>query len=192
MRRFFLVAGALLVVVALAGCPALDPKQGLATTGSPDSFLDYDQFVCTVEPVLIRRCSYLACHGNADHALRLYSPGKLRQVDPGTRNGRDGLLTDSEVELNFQSVSGLLYGATTAQRAQPDLQHIPLLGKPLKASFGGAEHHGVGIFPAYPAQTLADDAEWQPLVAWVGGAKQPSPVDAACAQVFTLMGLQPR
>jgi hypothetical protein len=183
---------ALVVAIALPGCPALDPKQGLGTTGSPDAFLDYNAFVCTVEPVLIRRCSYLACHGNADHALRLYSPGKLRQVDPGTRNGRDGVLSDSEVELNFQSVSGLLYGATAAQRAQPDLQHVPLLGKPLKASFGGAEHHGVGIFPAYPAQTLADDAEWQALVAWIGGAKQPSPVDTACAQVFTLMGLQPR
>jgi hypothetical protein len=176
----------------LAGCPALDPKQGLATTGSPDAFLDYNQFVCTVEPVIIRRCSYLACHGNADHALRIYSAGKLRQSDDGTRNGRDGHLTDSEVELNFESVSGLLYAANADQRAQPDLQKIPLLGKPLKASFGGAEHHGVGIFPAYPAQTLEADAEWQALVAWVGGKKQPSPVDADCAQVFMFMGLNPR
>ena len=189
MRRFVVIA---LAVAGLAGCPALDPKQGLATTGSPDAFLDYNQFVCTVEPVLIRRCSYLACHGNADHALRLYSPGKLRQVDPGTRNGRDAVLTDSEVELNFQAVSGLLYGASATQRAQPDLQHIALLGKPLKARFGGAEHHGVGIFPAYPAATLADDAEWQALVAWVGGAKQPNPVDDDCAQLFMFMGLQPR
>jgi hypothetical protein len=189
VRRFAVV---IVAFAALTGCPALDPKQGLATTGSPDAFLDYNQFVCAVEPVLIRRCSYLACHGDAGHALRLYSPGKLRQVDPGTRNGRDGSLTDSEVELNFQSVSGLLYGASAAQRAQPDLQRLPLLGKPLKARFGGAEHHGVGIFPAYPAQTLEDDAEWQALVAWIGGQKQPNPVDADCAQVFTLMGLSPK
>ena len=188
VRRFAFA----LVVVALTGCPAIDPKQGLATTGSPDSFLDYNQFVCSVEPVLIRRCSYLACHGSVDHALRLYSPGKLRQDDPGTRNGRDGVLTDSEVELNFQSVSGLLFDATATQRAQADLRHLPLLVKPLKAGFGGAAHAGVGIFPAYPAQTLADDAEWQALVAWIGGAKQPSPVDAACAQVFLLMGLRSR
>jgi hypothetical protein len=179
-------------VVLLAGCPALDPKQGLATTGSPDAVFDYNQFVCTVEPVIIKRCSYLACHGNADHALRIYSPGKLRQTDDGTRNGRDGLLTQSEVELNFESVSGLLFAASADQRAQPDLQKIPLLGKPLKASFGGAEHHGVGIFPAYPAQTLEADTEWQALVAWVGGKKQPSPVDADCAQVFMFMGFNPR
>ena len=192
MRRLAFVTFAVVVVTVSGGCPALDPKQGLATTGSPDAFLDYNQFVCAVEPVLIRRCSYLACHGNADHALRLYSPGKLRQVDPGTRNGRDGTLTDSEVELNFESASGLLYGASAEQRAQPDLQHLPLLGKPLKARFGGAEHHGVGIFPAYPAQTLDDDAEWQALVAWIGGTKQPNPVDADCAQVFMHMGLNPR
>ncbi len=188
MNRLF----AVIVVATVAGCPGLDHTQGLQTTGSPDAFLDYNQFVCTVEPVLIRRCSYLACHGNADHALRLYSPGKLRQTDDGTRDGRDARLTDSEVELNFESVSGLLYAATAAERMQPDLQHIPLLGKPLKASFGGAEHHGVGIFPVYPATTLTDDADWQALVAWIGGAKQSSPVDASCQTVFTMMGLTPR
>ena len=182
----------ILVVATVAGCPSLDHTQGLQTTGSPDAFLDYNQFVCTVEPVLIRRCSYLACHGNADHALRLYSPGKLRQTDDGTREGRDARLTAAEVELNFESVSGLLYAASATERTQADVQHIPLLGKPLKASFGGAEHHGVGIFPVYPAQTLADDAEWQALVSWIGGAKQPNPVDSDCAQVFMFMGLAPR
>ena len=183
---------AVIVVLTLAGCPALDPKQGLATTGSPDAFLDYNAFVCNVEPVLVRRCSYLACHGNADHALRLYSPGKLRQTDDGTRDGRDARLTAAEVELNFESVSGLLYAASAAERMQADVQHIPLLGKPLKASFGGAEHHGVGIFPVYPATTLADDADWQALIGWVGGHKQSSPVDADCQTVFTMMGLTPR
>jgi hypothetical protein len=183
---------AITVVAVLAGCPGLDHTQGLQTTGSPDAFLDYNQFVCTVEPVLIRRCSYLACHGNAEHALRLYSPGKLRQTDDGTRDGRDARLTDSEVELNFESVSGLLYGASAAERMQPDLQRVPLLGKPLKARFGGAEHHGVGIFPVSPAATLVDDPDWQALVSWIGGQKQPSPVDAACQTVFTMMGLSPR
>ncbi len=178
-----------LFALALSGCPAPDPAQGINTANNPDSFLDYNQFVCTVQPVLIRRCSFLACHGNPLHAFRLYSPGKLRQIDDGTRNGRDSLLTVNEVELNFQSASGLVLTATPAERQAPDLQKVLLLGKPLARRAGGAEHHGVGIFPVYPAKTIAEDAEFNALVQWVQGVAQPKPVDSACADVFNNLGL---
>lgn len=178
-------------LVGLAGCPSPNPSQGLATTVPPDQLLDYNEFVCHVEPVLVRRCSYLGCHGNADHALRVYSPGKLRLGDPTTRAARDAMLTADEVERNFESASGIVYTNTVEERQAPS-ERVLLLEKPLSARFGGAEHHGVGIFPAYPAQDLDHDAEWKALVAWVGGKKQPSPVDADCAQTFMIMGLQPR
>jgi hypothetical protein len=181
----------LVFTVALCGCPSTNPSQGLATTVPPDQLLDYDQFVCTVEPVLIRRCSYLGCHGNADHALRIYSPGKLRLGDPTTRAARDAMLTAEEVERNFESASGVVYSNSAAERQQPS-ERVLLLEKPLSARAGGAEHHGVGIFPVYPAQDLDHDPEWKALVAWVGGGKQPSPVDADCAQTFMIMGLEPR
>jgi hypothetical protein len=184
--RSFAVA----VVVALAGCPAPDPSRGLQTTAAPAQVLDYNQFVCAVEPVLIKRCSYLGCHGNADHALRIYSPGKLRQMDDGVRNDRDSKLTAAEVELNFESAVGTTYAASAADRQSPN-DRVPLLVKPARASVGGSEHHGVGIFPL-PGHTLDDDPEYGPLAAWVGGKKQPSPVDADCATFFTKMGLQPK
>lgn len=188
-----LVRAALVAAVAvLGGCPALDPNGGLTTTSPPDQFLDYNQFVCAVEPVLIRRCSYLACHGNADHALRIYSPGKLRLGDTSTRAARDAQLTQDEVERNFESASGVIYGSSAQARATPIPAQVPLLSKPLAARAGGSEHHGIGVFPVFPAATLGDDAEWQALVAWVGGAKQPSPVDNDCNGVFMLMGLTPR
>lgn len=180
------------LLLLLCGCPALDTSQGLTTTQSPDQFVDYNQFVCTVMPVLIRRCSYLACHGNPDHALRIYSSGKLRLTDDGTRNTRDSSLTSDEVELNFESAAGLLYLSSAAARTAPIISQVPLLAKPLARRVGGAEHHGVGVFPVYPALTLGDDTEWNALVTWVGGATQPNPVDTNCAAVFNNLGLMPR
>ena len=176
----------------LAGCPAPDPSHGLVTTQPPAQLLDYNEFVCNVEPVLVRRCSYLACHGNVDHALRIYSPGKLRLGDPATRSLRDARLSADEVQLNFESAVGTTYDASSADRQGGATDLLPFLWKPVAARAGGSEHHGVGIFPAAPAVDLAHDAEWSALQQWVAGKKQPSPVDAACAAWFTKMGLKPR
>src|SRR5581483_4696434 len=182
------------LALALAGCPSPDPATGLGTTQPPDQFLDYNQFVCAVEPVLIKRCSFLACHGNATHAFRVYSLGKLRIGDPTTRKARSfDLLSADEVERNFESASGMVYGTAAGDRTPtPVVNKVTLLLKPLKAAFGGSEHHGVGVFPAFPATTLDDDGEWQSLVAWVGGAAQPKPVDAKCQALFDAMSLAPR
>ncbi|MDB4971091.1 MAG: hypothetical protein JWN44_6780 [Myxococcales bacterium] len=187
MTRFALAVTAL----ALTGCPALDPNRGLSSTQPPAQLLDYDEFVCAVEPVLIRRCSYLACHGNVDHALRVYSPGKLRAGVAETRNQRDGRLTAAEVEANFESAVGTVYAASADDRAAGN-DRVPLLAKPTAARVGGAEHHGVGIFPVPPAQSLDHDPEWQALASWVAGKKQPSPPTVDCAALFTTMGLSPR
>jgi hypothetical protein len=170
------------------GCPRSDLNQAV----DPNDQLDYNFFVCNVQPVLMRRCSYLACHGTAQHALRLYSPGKLRLTDDGTRNTRDSGLSADEVQLNYRAASGMVLTATPAQRAQPDVQAVLLLGKPLARRAGGGEHHGVGIFPAYPAFDPADDPEWNALVQWVQGAVAEKPLKQECQDVFDTMGLQPR
>jgi hypothetical protein len=153
--------------------------------------LDYNEFVCRVEPVLIRHCSYLACHGNPDHALRIYSPGKLRLGSADTRLTRDALLSADEVERNFESATGTVYAASADDRRSVD-DHVPILAKPLRASFGGAEHHGVGIFPVWPATDLDHDLEWGALAAWVAPKPQPFAVDAECTALFKKMGLTPK
>jgi hypothetical protein len=178
-----------LLLLLLAGCPAPDPSKGIDPAGAA---LDYNYFVCNVQPVLIRHCSYTACHGTLTHALRVFSPGKLRLVDDGTRNLRDSGLTADEVQTNFESASGLVLTATPDERARPDLQKVMLLGKPLARRAGGAEHHGVGIFPAWPAREIGDDVEFAALVQWVQGSVQAKPLDKACQAVFDTMGLQPR
>ena len=188
-RAFILVV---LVAVGAAGCPGLDPTHGLNPT-PPDQFLDYNTYVCTVMPVLVKRCSYLACHGNELHALRIYSPGKLRLGNPTTRMARDALLSADEVELNFESASGIVLSSTPADRNPPDVQKVLLLGKPLRASAGGAEHHGVGIFPTYPNTDANKDPEFQALLAWVAGAKTAAnQLSPDCAKVFSTLKLTPR
>ncbi len=174
----------------LTGCPAPDNSHGLVTTGPPTSLLDYNEFVCEVQPVLVRHCSFLACHGQADHALRVYSPGKLRLIATADRASRDAQLSANEVMLNFESATGTVYDATAAERASPD-DHVPILLKPTRASFGGSEHHGVGIFPVYPAADLAHDPEYQLLAAWVGG-KKATGSEPACAAMFMQLGLSPQ
>jgi hypothetical protein len=179
-------------VVALAGCPAPDPSTGLATTAPPAQVLDYNDFVCKVQPVLVRHCSFIGCHGNPDHALRIYSPGKLRLVDTGKRADRDAKLTADEVMRNFESATGTVYAASPADRQAPN-DHVPLLAKPARASVGGSEHHGVGIFPVFPATTLDQDPEWGALADWVAGKKvAANALDADCTAMFMKLGLQPQ
>jgi hypothetical protein len=186
------VAAMLLLGGWLAGCPSYDGTTPNLQTTPPDQFLDYNAYVCDVMPVLIRRCSYLACHGNPDHALRIYSSGKLRLGPTATRNDRDAPLSAMEVELNFESTSGILESTTAADRAQPDLTKVLLLQKPLAARFGGGEHHGVAVFPVFPARDLASDPEWQALVGWVAGGAQPKPPIQSCLDLFTSLNLTPR
>jgi hypothetical protein len=176
--------------LVLAGCPAPDNSHGLVTTGLPTSLLDYNEFVCEVQPVLVRHCSFLACHGQADHALRVYSPGKLRLIATTDRASRDAELSATEVMRNFESATGTAYDASAADRASPD-DHVPILLKPTRASFGGSEHHGVGIFPVYPAADLVHDPEYQILAAWVGG-KKATGTEPACAAMFMQLGLTPQ
>jgi hypothetical protein len=184
-------ASLLAALVVTTGCPAFDPNGGLTTSAHPDQFLDYNDFVCNVQPVLIRRCSYLGCHGNPDHALRVYSPGKLRLGDTSTRAARDATLSGDEVERNFESASGLVYASSMVARTSPIINQVPLLWKPLASRAGGGEHHGIGVFPVFPNTTLDQDAEWQALLQWVGGVKQ-QPPDANCQMMFTNLGLTPR
>jgi len=182
-------AAMLLATLVAGGCS--DP--GGLGDATPWKALDYDQFVCTVQPTLIRRCSYLACHGNADHALRVFSIGKLRITEPLTRAERsETLLTADEVDANWRSASALAASGPADARAAGDPAGVVLLSKPLASDFGGSEHQGLAIFPAWPAGTLGDDAEWKALVAWVGGAKQPSPHTADCTTLFANMQLTPR
>jgi hypothetical protein len=184
LRQLFAAA----LLAALSGCPE---RTGAVSSPDAGSAFDYNGFVCDVMPTLVRRCSYLACHGNAEHAFRVYSAGKLRRVPPPNRRERDSPLTAEEIDANYRSAVGVLLAASAAQRAALDLRYLPLLQKPLAARFGGGEHQGVALFPTYPAERPSTDPEWSSLAAWVAGARH-DPAEERCAELFSALGVPPR
>ena len=141
----------LALVAALSGaCSAV--SEGPAP--DPTASLDQETFRCAVEPVLVRDCSFLACHGNPGLALRVYSIGKLRDpgvadddIDIATLAGRAQLLTagaacgqkSDEHHANFLSAAGLAFGGVAPEDNL-------LVRKPLPTEDGGYEHVGGAIF----------------------------------------------
>ena len=143
-----ILTACLLVACAdVANAPAPDPSKTLNETA----------FRCGTEPVLITQCSYNACHGKADSALRVYSLGKLRSP-PATDNiTASAPLSDAEQHGNFLSAAGFAtYGVAPADNW--------LLKKPLPAADGGFEHAGGAIF------TGTGDPNYVTIYKWLNGA----------------------
>jgi hypothetical protein len=131
----------------LANAPAADPSKTLNET----------VFRCSAEPVLITQCSYNACHGKAESALRVYSLGKLRSPPATDSLTASAPLSDAEEHANFLSAAGFAtYGVAAADNW--------LLKKPLAAANGGFEHAGGAIF------TGTGDANYVAIFKWLNGA----------------------
>lgn len=182
------LTGALVAALTLAACPAPNEADGLPAS-PPTAALDWAQFVCGAQPILVKRCSYLGCHGDANHALRIYSPGKLR-LSATTRSQRDEPLSPAEVNANYHSAAGQVW-PVTGHGGAVEPTDIPLLRKPLDAAFGGSEHHGVVVFPVPPHATLGDDPEWRALSDWALGKKAARPLTTDCAALFDALMLDP-
>lgn len=122
----------------------------------PSIGLDEKVFRCSVEPVLVRQCSYTACHGIAGSPLRIYSPGKLRAVRPASIDAAIAPLTDAERHANFLSASGFRFGVE-------DPADNLLVRKPLAPVEGGYTHEGGAIFAS------TGDTQWRTIEAWLAG-----------------------
>ena len=121
---------------------------------APAAALSEQVFRCNVEPILVRQCSYTACHGIAGAALRVYSPGKLRAATPSDIDAAIAPLTDAEHHANFESAAGFAFGIK-----QVDDNWI--LRKPLIAREGGYEHAGGVIFSG------GGDPQYGAIRAWL-------------------------
>ncbi len=141
---------AALAVIASGACTTVQ-NEPLA---DPAKQLDEAVFKCNVEPILVRQCSYNGCHGNANSALRVYSPGKLRATKPADIDAAIAPLTDAERHANFESAAGF---------ASLSVGDNFLLRKPLIASAGGFEHAGGAIFPS------TTDPQYQAIAVWLLG-----------------------
>jgi len=125
--------------------------------GDPAGKLDENVFKCSVEPVLVKQCSYTFCHGIAGAPFRVYSPGKLRAMTPNDLTALTAPLTDAEQHSNFEVASGFTFNLAS-------VDDCFLLRKPLPAAYGGYEHIGGAIYA-----NGTNDANYTAIRAWLSG-----------------------
>jgi hypothetical protein len=140
------------MLALVVGCTGI----GNGPAADPASTLDETVFRCNVEPILVRQCSYSACHGIAGAALRVYSPGKLRAQPPADIDQAIAPLTDAEHRANYQSAAGFNFALASADDNW-------LLRKPLPSHAGGYEHAGGAIWNG------TTDAQYMTIRAWLLG-----------------------
>jgi hypothetical protein len=150
VRAALLVGAAVGALAGLAGCGGDNPVVTLPA-------LDRQTFDCTVQPILDKKCAYLACHGNASQPLRIYSIGKLRLQDNPTLAQRSFTpLSEDERQANYQRAVSI--GLSTGVGASS-----LFVQKPLNLSGGGLTHVGGQLFSGFT------DPDYMTLLFWISG-----------------------
>ena len=145
-------ATAIGLIVGIGACSGVQNEP----VSDPASQLDETVFRCNVEPILVRQCSYNACHGIAGAAFRVYSPGKLRAMPANTIDELIAPLTTGEEHANFEVASGFSFGLT-------NVADDFLLRKPLPSIDGGYEHKGGAIWSG------PNDPQYVAILTWLSG-----------------------
>ena len=147
-----------MVAVALVACSqdGLDAERSAAV-------LDRAMFRCRVQPVLVARCAFPACHGSNQRPLRVFARQRLRLEVPPDRREAD--LTQEEEEANYERALAFAGDAST-----PPL----LLAKPLEGRAGGFYHRAKDLYGDLDVFATADDPGYRHLADWIaGGADDP-------------------
>ena len=160
-RRIGIRALAYAAVLLVAGCRELDAEVA-------PSELDPHYFRCNVEPVLIKSCGQLACHGHTERFFRVFGRNRLRYGLPPEK--RNEPLLDGERSHNFASAAAFV------DREEPALSL--LLTKPLDQKAGGAYHGGANEYGMGDVYLAKDEDDFAALAAWAAGAK----ADPSCLQ----------
>jgi hypothetical protein len=146
------------MMILLAGCASDD-----LLAPRPASTLDPNAFRCDVEPVLVARCAFFACHGSGQRPFRVYAPNRLRlDVAPIARNSP---LTADEEAANLTSASGF-----TGDDSHPPL----LLLKPLDVRAKGYFHEGQDLYKGDDVFLTTNDVGYQRIAMWIQGATEPA------------------
>lgn len=140
-----------MLAACASACASPTPELQIA---SPDRA----SFELEVYPVLLRDCSFHACHGSSDRFFQVFGPGRER-VLPGA------LALDpvdpQEVELSYQRARSML----DLERPEASL----LLRKPLAVGAGGSGHQGTDAFGRDVYESEADSG-YVVLRAWASSA----------------------
>ena len=155
-RTAALAASGLGCALIVAACSIDNPVQ-------PEAELDEAMFRCRVEPMLVERCGFPACHGSTARAFVVYGPNRLR-LDPGDPQV-EAPLTQAEHSRNF--------AAAVALTALADGYDEPLIvEKPLAESLGGAFHGATRLYGGTDPFTRASDDGLVALRSWLAGARE--------------------
>jgi hypothetical protein len=146
-----------LLACSLVGCGGDAPELVVAQA-------DFPRFQSQVYPVLLRDCSFIACHGSSERFFQVYGPGRAR-LDPMT-----GSLDEVTMDELIQSYNRAL-SMIDVQSPSRSL----LLRKPLAPSAGGSGHEGVD---AWMRDVYASKQEpgYVALEVWVLAATAAVPV----------------
>jgi hypothetical protein len=154
-------AAAYALVLHVAGCRELDAEVG-------PSDLDPHYFRCEVEPVLIKSCGQLACHGHTDRFFRVFGRNRLRYGLPPEK--RNEPLLEGERSHNFASAAAFV--------DRDDPARSLLLMKPLDEKAGGSYHGGAIEYGMGDVYLDENEADFKVLAAWAKGRK----ADPSCTQ----------
>jgi hypothetical protein len=145
-------------VLLLGAC-----AQGGLSEPAAQVALDQPYFRCKVQPVLVAKCSFLACHGDPGRPYRLFARQQLRKgVAP---KDRGIALTEAETQANYDATLAF------ALRGLGEREDPLLLSKPLDEDTGGLFHRGREMYRGPDVFSSRDDADYKTLASWMDGAK---------------------
>lgn len=144
--------------------------------------LDFNFYLCNVQPIMDTKCSMLGCHGSDERALRVYSRGRFRNAETVTETGClaagtqvqlvprcvgsiecicwTGRLTTTERQRSYDSARAFALDAA-GQRIPAGMEDkSELIAQPI---VGGRAHTNVHLF-------RSGDPEHNTLKQWLSGA----------------------
>ena len=148
MKRCSIAFVLLVLSLSLAACGS---EQAPLAIAMPDR-MRFDQ---EVYPVLLRDCSFQACHGSSERFFQVYGPGRAR-LPPVS----DALEPASAAELAYS------YDRARSMVDVTTPEHSLILRKPLAASAGGSGHEGADTLGRNVYQTKLDPG-YAAIAAWV-------------------------
>jgi hypothetical protein len=148
MKRTLVAAGLAIALRTLAACGGDTPDLALAQP-------DFPSFEATVYPVLMRDCSFVACHGSSERFFQVFGPGRAR-LDPMMPLMEPA--TAAEVLHAYNRALSMI----DAREPSRSL----LLRKPLTLAAGGAGHEGVDAWMR-AIYVSRQDPSYVVLEAWV-------------------------
>jgi len=131
--------------------------------------LDFDHFVCSIQPILERECSMPACHGNNQRPFKVLASGRMRIGDE--YEASKSLLTGADVsagkhpKLTYGELAYNYYQARAFALVTQGFPQSQLVTRPLAVRAGGMAHA-----PRADVFFDLDDPSIERIEAWISGA----------------------